>query len=182
MSKNNTPADPVPPDAEWRVVEWNDNYGVSEYGHLRRERDGSNSKAGKIIKPRWNGRYFQYGLQRNCEKRYVTAHVLVCEAFHGPRPSRFHQTAHWDGNSRNCHKGNLRWATALENSDDRDRHGRIPRGTDHPLYRSNLTEQKIREICSSTDSQRTLARRYGVGQPMIWSIRAGRIWKHVPRC
>lgn len=49
-------------------------------------------------------------------------HRLVCEAFHGQKPTPKHMTAHWDGNKKNNRPSNLRWATASENQADRVRH------------------------------------------------------------
>jgi len=40
-------------------------------------------------------------------KRYVDE--LVCEAFHGPRPSPEHEVRHRDGNITNNRASNLMW-------------------------------------------------------------------------
>lgn len=42
-------------------------------------------------------------------------HVLVAEAFLGPRPSPNHEVNHIDGVKNNCHVFNLEWGTQLEN-------------------------------------------------------------------
>src|SRR3990167_9767769 len=77
-----TPFDPCPPEAEWRLVQFNDHYEVSEYGHLRRAVGGSNSKKGKLIKPHTqkNG-YLKYGIWRDNKARHFNAHRLVALAF-----------------------------------------------------------------------------------------------------
>lgn len=42
-------------------------------------------------------------------------HILVCEAFHGPKPSSLHEVLHLDHNPAHNHKNNLRWGTRSEN-------------------------------------------------------------------
>lgn len=42
-------------------------------------------------------------------------HILVCTAFHGPRPSPRHQVDHIDRDKWNNHPENLRWVTPREN-------------------------------------------------------------------
>lgn len=50
-------------------------------------------------------------------------HVLVAEAFIGPRPPG-KVTRHLDGNQLNNARSNLRWGTHAENAQDRIAHGR----------------------------------------------------------
>lgn len=44
---------------------------------------------------------------------------------------------------------------------------------------SKLSEEQVRDILASTDSQRVIARRYGIKQPAVCDIRAGRRWGHL---
>lgn len=53
----------------------------------------------------------------------MSVSVIVCEAFHGPRPTPEHKAAHNDGVPWHNHKDNLRWATQKENLADMVRHG-----------------------------------------------------------
>lgn len=71
----------------------------------------------------------------------------------------------------------LRWATPAENLADRDRDGTNQRGARGP--RARLTEAEVRAILASTDSQPSLAERYGVAVSTINHIRSGRKWHHV---
>lgn len=69
--------------------------------------------------------------------------------------------------------------TDIENSQDRIDRGRAnaPRGEASPQAR--LTEDAVREIRRSTESQRALARRFGVTRIAIRFARTGRTWRHV---
>jgi len=44
---------------------------------------------------------------------------------------------------------------------------------------AKLTEQKVREIKTSSEASGTLAKEYGVKRITIWEIRSGRSWKHI---
>lgn len=57
------------------------------------------------------------------EKKTRRLHRLVCEAFHGPEPQPGMDAAHNDGDRRNNHANNLRWATRAENIADQWSHG-----------------------------------------------------------
>lgn len=50
-------------------------------------------------------------------RRYgnVKVHRAICEAFHGPAPSRSHVVMHLDEDAHNNRPSNLRWGTQKEN-------------------------------------------------------------------
>lgn len=48
-------------------------------------------------------------------------HVLVCEAFHGPKPHKDALALHWDDVKTNNIPSNLRWGTYSDNMVDRMR-------------------------------------------------------------
>lgn len=59
------------------------------------------------------------------ERQTVRAvHVLVLEAFRGPRPGPDYEGRHLDGDPGNSALVNLAWGTRQENWGDRRRHGR----------------------------------------------------------
>lgn len=74
----------------------------------------------------------------------------------------------------------LRWGSAKDNADDRDRLGlRVPKsGVEH--HNAKLDPDKVRYIRSSPLNQYQLARELGVSQPIIGQVRRGLTWKHVP--
>lgn len=53
----------------------------------------------------------------------VGAHVLVCETFHGLKPSPRHEVRHLNGNAIDNRAENLAWGTHAENMQDMLRHG-----------------------------------------------------------
>lgn len=68
----------------------------------------------------------------------------------------------------------------------------LPSGDSHPLRRNpglaargelngtaRLTDEAVREIRRSSDSQRALARRFGVSRRAIVFVKHGTTWKHV---
>ncbi len=88
----------------------------------------------------------------------LPVHTLVCEAFHGPRPTPKHQVAHGDGDRLNNRASNLRWATPKENGADRIRHSM-------GLSRSDVEE--IRLLSESGCKRRELAERYGLSGDQV---------------
>lgn len=125
----------------------------------------------------------------------TTVHILVCEAFHGPRPTPKHQVAHADGTRDNNAETNLRWATLAENIADKVRHGTLRFGERHPI--AKLTENQVIEIRQRYKAGReaalaagkkkapnglvpALAAEFGMSCGGLRSILpSGRYWKHL---
>lgn len=58
-----------------------------------------------------------------------TTSNFICEKAHGPAPEDGrYEAAHSCGNRPCCNKRHIRWATPLENTNDKRHHGRIPFG------------------------------------------------------
>lgn len=55
--------------------------------------------------------------------RWFMVNRLVCEAMHGPPPTRKHQAAHVNGDRTDNRASNLVWKLPAQNSQDRKRHG-----------------------------------------------------------
>lgn len=66
-------------------------------------------------------------------RRSLKIHILVLEAFAGPRPFPKAVTRHLNGMSTDNRALNLSWGTQQENIHDRARHGRTLRGERHRL-------------------------------------------------
>jgi hypothetical protein len=167
---------------QWRIVPSFPIYEVSENGDLRRLTSRGSRPAGFQLTPRRNvGGYLEYVLTIDGVTMKRRVHRLVAETFIGPQPSSRHQVAHGDGNQSNNHYSNLRWALPAENSADRVKHGTQTRGEASGTAKL-LPEDvsRIREALFFGANQSQLARAYGVRQGTIWSIGAGRLWRHLP--
>lgn len=123
-------------DQEWRpVVGYEGAYEVSEYGDVRTvprvtiRRDGKpHSIPGRMRRPHStarNGGHLCIGLIVDKVNRTHRIHVLVAEAFIGPRPLGVEgeEIRHLDGNPLNNHVSNLRYGTRSENQVDAVEHG-----------------------------------------------------------
>lgn len=109
-------------------------------------------------------------LGRRGLKRNVDAHVYVCEAAHGPRPTSTHQAAHSCGNKLCCNPKHLRWATPKENMADAIEHGGLRGGG---RYRRRLTASDVAMIRSSPRSLLSLGRELGMDPAYVGKVRRG---------
>lgn len=66
--------------------------------------------------------YPMVGLSRQCDKRVVCVHVLVLQAFVGPRPPGA-EACHRNGNPSDNRPENLYWGTHADNMRDMTAHG-----------------------------------------------------------
>jgi len=169
------------PAEVWRdVAGCEESYDVSSHGRVRRK------ETGRILRPWIAAKSYHYVDLRgvNC-RRKVGVHVLVAEAFHGPKPSPRHEVAHWDGLGTHNLIGNIRWATRAENVEDQRRHGTLHppvfRGASHP--RAKLRDQDVRNIRSVYSGRRgeltELAKFYGVSSRTVARAATGRMWRHL---
>lgn len=177
---------------EWRPVEGFPGYEVSSYGRVRSvdrvvvQRNGKRRQyISHILRPGLDaGGYLRAGLGRiDGRSIFRLIHVLVCEAFHGRKPSSKHIVAHNDNNRQNNHKGNVRWATRKENSADQLAHGTATIGSRNGV--SILTDEEVIEIRATLKENprrgivTELAIKYGMSHPAISHIKTGKTWKHL---
>jgi hypothetical protein len=108
-------------------------------------------------------------------KVYIRANRLIAETFIGPCPSPQYQCAHNDGNKLNNHVENLRWATAKENTSDKEVHGTMLRG--EKIGNARLSHDEVREIIETFKGHRgdliAHARKYKVGTTTILNLVRG---------
>ncbi len=166
---------------EWRdVAGFESEYEVSSHGLVRR-RD-----TGRILRPWIAARSYHYVcLSIAGRKKRVGVHVLVAEAFHGPKPSPLHEVAHHDGVGTNNIAGNLRWATHVENMQDQRRHGTlhspVMRGAAHP--RAKLRDEDVIQIRNAYSRRRgqltELAARFAVNRTTVKRVAVGANWAHL---
>ena len=115
--------------------------------------------------------YKTVALCRGGTQKTASVHVMVLEAFVGPRPHWF-DACHKDGDKNNNALWNLRWASRSDNNLDLARRGQQKSG-------HKLTKHDVREIRSSKLPDRDLAKMYGVNRRHICSIKRGDVWRHV---
>lgn len=75
----------------------------------------------------------------------VYAHRIMCELAHGKCPTNKKEAVHTCRNTSCVNPNHLRWATHIENMQDRTLHGThytFPKGTEHPVYKQMLARWK----------------------------------------
>jgi len=173
---------------EWRAIPGNEGYEVSSEGRVRsinRTLPDGRRWCGRIMKQRTTRHgYKSITLATGSRGRGRTAHVhtLVAEAFLGVRPTAHHLVAHGDGSRTNNRPDNLRWATALENAEDRDRHGTTVRLKGEAYGMSRLTAAAVLEMRARKHrgaSADELAERFRVSRWTVFDAVSGRTWGHV---
>lgn len=142
------------------VVGWEGFYEVSDQGRVRRVDTG---KIRKCVQAGCRYRAVKLCRPGRIERKYV--HVMVLEAFVGPRPDGY-ETDHLDFDTTNNRLTNLRWIPASMN---RRRKRYNPHG--------KITREQAEAIRASTDRPTDIAARYGVTYGNVWLIRKGTTWR-----
>lgn len=156
----------------WKPIEDFLAYQVSSWGRVRR---GST-----VLRAAKTARYLVVSLSDGKRKATGRVHVLVARAFLGPAPFSSALVAHNDGSTDNNRVSNLRWASALENQADRERHDTRTRGSE--VFGAKLTENQIpfiRRRIAAGERYPSIARDFGVSISTVSLIKRGRIWQHV---
>jgi hypothetical protein len=172
----------------WKpVVGFEGFYEVSDCGRARtinRSFLRRHNKTDKMVLYSYRGRvcktwmgtetgYQMIDLNANGRAAKRAVHVLVLEAFIGPRPKGC-VACHNDGSRTNNALTNLRWDTYEGNERDKLRHGTHMRGTRNHV--AKLTEEDVLKIRASDEKQQALADRYGVTQVCISRIKLRKVW------
>jgi hypothetical protein len=126
-------APPFTPDElaaeEWRLSPSFPRYLVSSLGRYKWADPTAKWGRKGIRSGNYDGRYM-LGVFTGGRKRVTRAvHILVAEAFLGPRPEGL-WVCHWDDDGQNNRLSNLRYATPLDNSADAKRNGSITNRVD----------------------------------------------------
>lgn len=154
--------------AKWRdIAGFEGLYAVSSDGRVWSYR------ADRCLSPGDASGYAQVTLTNAGVVRQVKVHVLVLEAFRGPRPAGL-LGRHKDGNSWNNTLRNLEWATARVNQHDRRRHGTHLFGDRNPRAKVNRAVVDYIRTCGKSTA--VLIRETRLSQAQIDRIKRGVSW------
>jgi HNH endonuclease/NUMOD4 motif len=167
----------------WKAIDGISSYEVSNFGRVR----NSLTKLVRKLKIDRYG-YPCLTLRHGGRMYHRTAHVLVCTAFHGPKPSEDHEVNHIDGVKSHNGMANLEWITQIENRRHALRTGLAqdfhayyppPKGSANPWAKIN--EREVWEIRSfpKSWSNRRIAILYGIARSNLGAIRSSNARKHV---
>lgn len=105
------------------------------------------------------------------DKRRMGMHRAALILAGGTPAGRGGHTRHLCGNPRCVNPQHIVAGTAKENTDDRERHGRTAYGPKIPQF--HLTDEVVREIRSSRETNKAIAKRLNVDPSTISKIRRG---------
>ena len=141
----------------WRNVSTWPEYEVSDDGQVRR--------SGHLLAQRPNDYgYMRVDLWRRPRRASKLVHVLVCEAFHGPRPDGL-EARHLNGDQLDNRADNLAWGTRSRNMLDAVKHGthKESRKTHcpdkHPYDEANTGRTGNRRYCRACKRGKARRRR-----------------------
>jgi len=161
---------------EWRPVVGHEGlYEVSDHGHVRRQGTMCAMKTRLSTKG-----YPSIQLRKDGRRRRHSVHVLVAEAFLGPRPPGL-IVNHKDTSKVNNQVSNLEWTTYLENSQHAAAHGLVG-GRPMPGEengRAKLTVEQVAEIrlLKGKLGARNIAKKFGVSRSAVQFIHQDKHWK-----
>jgi len=176
---------------EWRKVEggW---YEVSNLGRVRRAKPGQGTWVGRLLRPALvkhsrrgdESKYKRVMIRKGAIGNQVwkLVHVLVAEAFIGPRP-KGKEVNHIDGNKMNCKVSNLEWKTPSGNAKHAYqlglRHAHPKFGADNPAAKFTASRiARMRKLYSSGRyTQKQIASIFGTVQQYVSDIVLNRTWK-----
>jgi len=169
-------------------------YSVSNIGRVRRDTAGTNTYAGRIMRPvlKRTG-YYALVLRSQGRKINRLVHHLVTEAFLGPCPSDKVRN-HISGVKTDNRVKNLEYITRKENAAHAAKSGLYPSGKNH--YRvidpsraprgedagpAKLNELQVRVIkrLLPVMTHRAIAALFNVCRPTVTDIKKGKTWKHI---
>ena len=150
--------------------------------YVKHSKGGSKIVNEKIIKPFFNGRYFQVCLSKEGVIYEPSLHTLLAEAFI-PNPNNLPYVNHKDCDTTNNNLDNLEWCTPSYNTNYADANTKriLNQQSKTPIIQYDLKENFIKEW----DSQQRASKELGINQPDIWRVLNGKrktaggfIWKY----
>ena len=159
-------------------------YEVSSFGRVRRSSSSRTAPSGYVLvgRPTHDG-YLKYSLYKGGRYRHVSGHRLVALTFLGPPPFPKAHVAHQDGDGKNNCLSNLRWATAVENEADKQRHGTArgasPGERHHNAKLNTALVVAMRRHAIAGLDMSTIASEFGVPKITAYDVIVGKTWSTV---
>lgn len=154
--------------------------GLYEVSNLGRIKSFSIYPDGKVLRPGKNlGGYNQYTLVAAGKHKRISAHLLVCTAFIGPRPAGY-EINHKNGVKDDNRLENLEYVTKSQNK----RHALdiLQKGRGESHGNSKINEETVREIRRLATvglKHRDIAAQFGITRANTSMIIRRVAWKHV---
>ena len=158
----------------WRPVEGFSKYQVSNLGRVKGPKC--------ILKPGTHSQgYLLVTLMTdNNAKKVITVHILVCTAFHGPKPFPRAVVRHKNHVKSDNREDNLHWGTHIDNAQDDILDGRKTCGVG--VKTAVLTEDLVWEIhrrVALGEKGFTIAKSLGIASRTCYDVIQGKTWKHI---
>ncbi len=171
-------------DEQWRPIAGFPGYEVSDHGRVSsfwkfRWGMGTERKIRKLVS---RGAYLQVTFKGNGIKpAWKDVHLLVLEAFGGPRPPE-HQGCHGPAGKLVNRLDNLSWGTVRKNNvDDRIRDGTFVFG--ERTYNAILTTEMVQSIRAKIRDGvpfQAIGDEFGIGESYVSGINRGSKWGRTP--
>lgn len=111
-------------------------------------------------------------------RKWLAAHLsLHFEGHH--RPTTKHVAMHSCDNPNCVNPEHLSWGLQADNMADMKAKGRANAPKGEAAHNAKLTNNQVREIRKSTETQRVLGKRFGVDPSKISLIKNRKAWAHV---
>ena len=170
---------------EWRqVLGYEGLYSISSLGRVRSEArvvkhssGGAMNRRERLLKVSPGSPYPAVQLCKQGRINFFTVHILVLEAFVGPRPNGM-EGCHNDSDPTNCTLGTLRWDTRGGNFSDMIGNGTRRRGVKHHL--AKLTAEQVHAIRADQRLHKLIAAEHGVSVSNISAIKSAKSWEWLP--
>jgi hypothetical protein len=169
-------------DEQWLpVIGFEQGYKVSSLGNVwsvpRMRRGGGRLIGGYLLRPAVNtGGYLFVQLCRDGKRYNRVVHLLVLEAFAGPRPDGC-VARHGPAGQQDNSIGNLCYGTEAENMMDKIRDGTDQLGRRRVKLSWPIATEARARYEAGGESIRSLALEYGVQPMTMWKLLAGKSWK-----
>jgi hypothetical protein len=150
-------------------------YQASSQGCVRGlDRIGADGRRlkGKVLKAHFQTNYLAVVLRKDGKNHNERVHVLVLEAFKGPRPLGF-EAGHRNHVKTDNRSTNLEWITHSANNSAIRHDPNMPRSKVRKLTADQMRSIK-QMLAEGGRTQTEIGRLFGVDQSTVWCIKTGR--------